>query len=128
MGLVERIGYNIGMSDIQTYEEQRPWGLFRQFVKNSPCTVKIITVNAGEAFRLQSHKNRTEFWHVLKGDGVMEIGDNKYDTKEGDEHLVEIGEKHRITGGQSGIDILEIATGDFDESDIIRFEDKYGRA
>jgi len=37
------------------------------------------------------------------------------------------GFEHRVTGGPEGTTFLEIAFGDFDESDITRLEDRYGR-
>ena len=58
---------------------------------------------------------------------IFEIGDIKKETITGDEHEIAIGEKHRLGAGPMGIQVLEIATGDFNESDIIHYEDKYGR-
>ncbi len=116
------------MTEIKIYQEERPWGNFRQFTENSPSTVKIITVKAGEVLSLQSHSKRSEFWRVIHGSGIMEIGDVKHNVVEGDEHYIPLGAKHRLSSGPSGIEVLEIATGDFNENDIIRYEDKYGRA
>lgn len=112
---------------IQPYEEQRPWGAFRQFTKNAPSTVKIITVNPNESLSLQSHASRSEFWHVISGAGTVEIDDEKHDAKKGDEFEVAIGAKHRLSASDEGLEILEIARGEFDEQDIIRYEDRYGR-
>lgn len=116
------------MKGINIYQEERPWGTFRQFTHNSPSTVKIITIKPNEAFSLQSHNKRAEFWHVVKGTGKVELNDEIFDAKIGDEYEVGLEVKHRITAGVDGITILEIAEGDFDESDIIRYQDKYGRA
>ena len=109
------------------FQTERPWGNFRQFTHNESSTVKIITVKPNEILSLQSHKKRSEFWHVINGDGTVEIGDSKKEAKEGDEYEINIGDKHRLSAGSKGIQVLEIATGEFDENDIIRFEDKYGR-
>ena len=111
----------------KVFQIERPWGNFRQFTKNESSTVKIITVKPNEILSLQSHKHRAEFWHVLSGSGTVEIGDIKKEVKTGGEFEIEIGEKHRLGAGGSGIQILEIATGDFDEEDIVHYEDKYGR-
>ncbi|OGI76133.1 mannose-6-phosphate isomerase [Candidatus Nomurabacteria bacterium RIFCSPHIGHO2_02_FULL_42_19] len=115
------------MSDFKPFTIERPWGNFRQFTHNEPSTVKIIIVNSEEELSLQSHQKRSEFWKVLGGSGMMEIGNKKYEAKVGDEHKVPVGAKHRIKAGSSGVVVLEVSTGDFDESDIIRYEDKYGR-
>lgn len=109
------------------FQIERPWGNFRQFTKNDNSTIKIITVNPNETLSLQSHKNRAEFWHILIGSGTVEIGGVKKNTIVGDEHEIEIGEKHRLSAGPEGLQVLEIATGDFDEGDIVHYEDKYGR-
>lgn len=109
------------------FEIKRPWGKFRQFTKNDSSTVKIITVNPNEMLSLQSHKNRSEFWYVISGSGYVEIEGIKKETTLGDEYEINIGEKHRLSAGPLGIQVLEIATGDFDEDDIVHYEDKYGR-
>lgn len=109
------------------FQIERPWGNFRQFTKDDKSTVKILTLKPNEILSLQSHAHRSEFWHVISGSGIVEIGDVKKDTTIGDEHEIAIDEKHRLGAGKDGIQVLEIATGDFDETDIIHYEDKYGR-
>jgi len=117
------------MDGLLNYEkEERPWGDFERFTLNEKTTVKIIAVKAGEAFSLQTHKHRDEFWRVLKGSGTVRINERDYDAKEGDTFFSPRGTQHRVTGGTGGIVFLEIAFGDFDEGDIKRLEDKYGRA
>jgi mannose-6-phosphate isomerase-like protein (cupin superfamily) len=112
---------------LEIYQEERPWGAFRQFTKNTPTTVKIITVNPDETLSLQSHEKRSEFWRVISGGGTFEIDEKKYTVEKGNEYQVPIKAKHRIQAGPNGIEVLEISTGDFDEHDITRHEDKYGR-
>lgn len=107
--------------------DKRPWGEFKQFTHNEPTTVKIITVNAGEALSLQYHKHRKEFWKVLSGTGTMQIGDKKIPAEKGTEFIIEPMQQHRISAGDEPMEFLEIAFGDFDENDIVRLEDKYGR-
>jgi len=109
------------------FQIERPWGNFRQFTHNEFSTVKIITVKPNELLSLQSHKHRSEFWHIVSGSGTVEIGAIKKNTITGDEHEIPVGEKHRLGAGIEGIVVLEIAAGDFDEGDIIHYEDKYGR-
>lgn len=112
----------------KVFQIERPWGNFRQFTLNEPSTVKILTVKPNESLSLQSHAKRTEFWHVISGSGVVEIGEIKKETIVGDEHEIPIGAKHRLSAGPEGIQVLEIAIGDFDEyGDIVHYEDKYGR-
>ena len=117
------------MEGLTHYEKEiRPWGDFERFTLNEKTTVKIITVKAGEAFSLQTHEHRDEFWRVIKGSGVVHIGGNDNEAKEGATFFSRRGSEHRVTGGPEGISFLEIAFGEFDEGDIKRLEDKYGRA
>ena len=109
------------------YKESRPWGDFVEFVKNQPCTVKIITVNKGEAFSLQYHESRDEFWRILQGKGLVTIGDEKKPLVVGEDYFVPKKSLHRIEATDENVVLLEIAYGSFDENDIIRVEDKYNR-
>ena len=111
----------------EVYVEERPWGKFEQFTSNETTTVKIITVKSGEQLSLQTHSKRAEFWRIIDGEGEATIGDEQIPAKEGDELFVAIGERHTIKAGPEGIRFLEIAFGEFDEADINRIEDKYGR-
>ena len=109
------------------HQEERPWGGFEQFTLNEPCTVKILHVDADKRFSLQKHAHRTEFWKVLDGDGVLQIGDEIRTIIRGDMVTVPQGTLHRLTGGVQGLRVLEIAYGEFDENDIERVEDDFGR-
>jgi mannose-6-phosphate isomerase len=115
------------MEEIIPYEEERPWGKFRQFIKNVPATVKIISVKAGEGTSLQNHAQRSEFWKVISGTIILNIDGVTHNAKVGDEFFVPVGTMHRIEGGEEGGQLLEISLGNFEEDDIIRVEDKYGR-
>jgi len=112
---------------MEKYAENRPWGSFERFCQNEKCTVKIITVNAGEAISLQYHKNRSEFWRILKGPAQLVIGEKTIEAGEDDEFFISNGQKHRIIAKQKPVQILEIAFGSFDENDIVRLDDKYKR-
>ena len=112
---------------IKTYLEKRPWGNFQEFTKNRSTSVKILTVESGEAFSLQTHKMRDEFWRVLSGEGKVVVGEEGFDARPGEEYFIPRGTKHRLKAGQEKLVVLEISLGNFDENDIERLEDKYGR-
>lgn len=109
------------------YEETRPWGNFVEFVKNQPCTVKIITVEKGQAFSLQYHESRDEFWRIISGKGLATVGDQKKEIAVGDDYFVPRKSLHRIEAVDEPVVLLEISYGNFDEEDIVRIEDKYDR-
>jgi mannose-6-phosphate isomerase-like protein (cupin superfamily) len=115
------------MQSPKPYRESRPWGEFVEFTKNTSSTVKIITVKPGEALSLQHHAHRDEFWHVLSGDGFVTVGADRMSAKVGDEYFAPRGTNHRMEGGAEPLSILEISFGQFDEDDIVRLDDKYGR-
>ena len=117
------------MEGLPNYEKEiRPWGDFERFTLNEKTTVKIITVKEGESISLQTHEHRDEFWRVIKGTGIIRIGDTDHEAREGESFFCSRHSEHRVTGGVGGTVFLEIAFGDFDEADIERLEDRYGRA
>ncbi|NWG36794.1 MAG: phosphomannose isomerase type II C-terminal cupin domain [Nitrososphaera sp.] len=109
-------------------EEHRPWGRFEQFVHNEPCSVKLLYVKASSRLSLQYHNRRKEFWKVIRGPIGVTIGDETFTGNEGDEFEIPVGAKHRLEGLSSHGIVLEISFGDFDENDIVRLEDDFGRA
>ncbi len=84
-------------------------------------------MNAGEAFSLQKHAKRTEFWKILSGSGTVTAGEKQHAAHAGDEFMIESGMLHRVEAGTEPVVFLEIALGEFDEADIVRLEDRYGR-
>lgn len=105
----------------------KPWGSFTSFIKNGACTVKLLNIVKGELLSLQYHKSRDEFWKVISGRPKIIIGQDEFEAHEGDEFNIPAMTKHRIIADYNDVVILEIATGDFDEDDIVRLEDKYDR-
>ena len=115
------------MSDNIPYTEQRPWGIYERFTLNESSTVKLIRVHPGQATSLQLHNNREENWRVISGNGTLTIGDAEMEAVPGKDYRVPPLTKHRIAAGTEELLLLEISKGEFDETDIIRLEDKYGR-
>lgn len=116
------------MKQLQPFTEERSWGGFREFLKNETATVKILFIKKGEVFSLQKHQYRDEFWKVLVGDPDITIDDKTVRAKVGDEFEIPPELNHRIQAPANDVEILEISRGKFDENDIVRIEDKYGRA
>ena len=112
---------------LQKYIVKKPWGMFEQFTKQEPVTVKIITINPNESLSLQYHHKRAEFWKILSGKGELTLGDSIIQANEGDEYFIEKKQKHRMKANSLQVRMLEISFGDFDENDIVRLEDKYNR-
>jgi len=108
--------------------ENRPWGSFTRFTNNELSTVKILRINKGEEFSLQYHTKRQEFWKLLSGSPEITVGDTvTRDPEIGTEFLIPPNTNHRISAPKDDVTVMEISTGEFDELDIVRLEDKYGR-
>ncbi|MDD5318636.1 MAG: phosphomannose isomerase type II C-terminal cupin domain [Candidatus Pacebacteria bacterium] len=105
----------------------KPWGNFTQYTLNTPSTVKIILVEKGQSTSLQFHKHRDEFWKVLKGEAILTIGNEIHQAKVGEEFFITAETIHRIEAGNTDVELLEISFGTFDEEDITRLKDNYGR-
>lgn len=116
------------MEEFKPFTIVRPWGEFRQLTHNSLSTVKVHIIKPNQKNSWQSHVRRAEFWHIISGSGKICVEDKIYYVFPGDECSCTFGAKHRWVAGPEGMTLVEVATGDFDEEDIIRYEDDYGRA
>jgi mannose-1-phosphate guanylyltransferase/mannose-1-phosphate guanylyltransferase/mannose-6-phosphate isomerase len=105
----------------------RPWGNFEQFTLNEQTTVKLITVSPGEVLSLQTHSKRQEFWRVISGHGIASVDGVDQELSTGVDVYIPLGAKHRVQATTETLLFMEIAFGEFDENDIVRLEDKYGR-
>jgi len=112
---------------MKTLTVKKPWGQFDQFTHNEISTVKVHSINPHSSLSLQFHNHRDEFLYIISGHPIITIGENKTETNPGDEFMIPKLEKHRMETSDEPAQILEIAYGDFDEEDIVRIEDKYGR-
>ncbi|MDP3698777.1 MAG: HAD-IIB family hydrolase [Nanoarchaeota archaeon] len=106
---------------------ERPWGAFERFTANQISTVKILEVNPQQRLSLQSHQHREELWIALDDGVIAEINGVKLYLKKGDKIVVPKEAKHRLSSESGTVRVLEIAFGNFDENDITRYEDDFGR-
>ena len=109
------------------YIENRPWGRFEKFHENQLSTVKLIYINANSRLSLQYHKERSEFWKVIKGTAEVELDGKIIEVKEEETIDIPKGVRHRVKALDNNCVILEISYGRFDENDIVRIEDDYQR-
>lgn len=113
-------------------EELRPWGIFKVISDTELYKAKILTIFRDQSISLQYHNHRSEIWYVVSGKGsyVNCLLDKEYLTCEyssGDIIEIPQGNVHKISADTETV-IFEVQIGtSFDESDIIRLEDKYGR-
>lgn len=107
----------------------RPWGGFEVLTEGNGYKVKSLTIAPGHRFSLQKHRNRSEYWHILRGSGKGNRDGVAYDLRAGDDFYVPAHSSHRLeNNGQSEMIVLEVQRGEWlEESDIERIEDDYGR-
>jgi len=107
---------------------EKPWGEFKNLcVNQNNVTVKLITIKKGQRTSLQSHKNRDEEWIITNGYGIGYLGKNQCVLNVGNSMEIEKNQIHRMYAPTVDCTFIEISHGKFDEDDIIRFEDDYGR-
>jgi mannose-6-phosphate isomerase-like protein (cupin superfamily) len=112
---------------MKKFKETRPWGGYERFTLNEKSSVKILTIKPKQKFSLQYHKKRREFWRFLDNPAKVTLGKKTIKAKKGDEFLIPIKTNHRIEAYNKPVRVLEISLGIFNEKDIVRLEDKYGR-
>ena len=105
---------------------KKPWGDEKHFILNKKCSVKILSVKPKGILSLQKHKKRKEFWYFLT-EGYVQLGNKKKKIRKGKIIQVKKNQAHRIFAKTKRVNVLEISYGNFNEKDIIRIEDVYGR-
>ena len=108
----------------------KPWGYEIRWAITGRYLGKILHVNKGEALSLQYHERKDEWLLVSEGAVDIEIGGldgelSKLRMSEGDSVHLPPRTRHRITAVEDA-DIFEVSTPEID--DVVRLEDRYGRA
>jgi mannose-6-phosphate isomerase len=108
--------------------KERPWGNFSQYTFNQDCTVSLMTVKPGQRLSLQSHTARAELWIVIDDGAIVQLDGQVTHHRAGDEIWIPANSKHRLScGGSNPVRVLEIGFGNWQQSDITRYEDDYAR-
>ena len=107
----------------------RPWGRYVNLFKGQNFLVKELTVNSKSSISLQKHHHRSEHWMITQGKPKITINKKKFFKKENDSVFIPTGSIHRIENlYKKPIKIIEVQIGSIlKESDIVRFQDIYGR-
>lgn len=109
--------------------DDRPWGHWKVTDIGEGFVIKTITVDPGKRLSLQYHHHRIEYWTVVSGEGVAEVGEEKHNLVSGSFLVIPKKMKHRLRcSGIKPLILVEIQTGlVLKESDIFRLEDDYNR-
>jgi mannose-6-phosphate isomerase-like protein (cupin superfamily) len=76
------------------------------------------------------HHHRAEHWVVVAGTARVRIGEVESMITENQSVYIPIGAVHSLENpGKTPLEIIEVQSGSYlGEDDIVRFEDRYGRA
>ena len=107
----------------------RPWGRYVNLFEGKNFLVKELTVNSKSSISLQKHHHRSEHWMITQGKPKITINKKKFFKKENDSVFIPTGSVHRIENLYTkAVKIIEVQTGSIlKETDIVRFQDIYGR-
>ncbi len=120
------------MGDFGTFMD-KPWGGYINHAGGEGWHLKTLRMNPGTRLSLQKHGKREEAWILVDGDATATIGETLDSLRDiplerlAPKYVIPIGMIHRICT-ESGCTIIEIMNGHYDEEDIERFEDDFGRA
>lgn len=108
----------------------RPWGHYDSICFGERDQVKRISVKPGAKLSLQKHFHRSEHWVVVKGTAKVTKGEETLMISENESVYLPVGIVHALENpGKIMLEIIEVQTGSYlGEDDIVRLEDRYGRA
>jgi mannose-1-phosphate guanylyltransferase / mannose-6-phosphate isomerase len=108
----------------------RPWGTYTVLQEGRRFKIKRIEVKPGQTLSLQMHHHRSEHWIVVSGTARVSCDEKNFLVAANESTYIPIGTRHRLENpGVVDLVMIEVQCGDYlGEDDIVRFEDKYGRA
>ena len=107
----------------------RPWGKYTNLFKGKGFLVKELYVKPKGCLSLQKHFHRSEHWMVTQGKPKITLNKKTFTKNTNDSIFIPKGSIHRIENKYSKpVKIIEIQLGSIlKESDIVRYQDIYGR-
>jgi len=107
----------------------KPWGRYVNLFNGKGFLVKELYVKSKSSISLQKHHHRSEHWLITQGKPLITLNKEKFNKKVSESVFIPQGVIHRIENlYKVPVKILEIQTGAIlKESDIVRYQDIYGR-
>ena len=107
----------------------RPWGSYTNLFHGNNFLIKELTIKPKGVLSLQKHYHRSEHWVVTKGVPKITLNKKLFSKKAFETIFIPKGSIHRIQNKTNyTVKIMEAQLGSIlKESDIIRYEDIYGR-
>ena len=107
----------------------RPWGRYVNLFEGKGFLIKELFVKPKGILSLQKHHHRSEHWLVTQGTPKIILNKDSFFKKQNDHIFIPLEAIHRIENpGNKPVKIIEAQVGSIlKESDIVRFQDVYGR-
>jgi mannose-6-phosphate isomerase len=109
---------------------EKPWGYELIFAHTEQYAGKILHVNPGQALSFQYHEKKDETLYMHEGEVELVVEEEgavvEQTLRAGEAYRIRPHVRHRMVAGQDGCDIIEVSTPQLD--DVVRLEDRYGRA
>ncbi len=107
----------------------RPWGRYVNLFEGKGFLIKELFVKSKGILSLQKHKHRSEHWLITQGSPEITLNKDKYIKNPNDHIFIPLKAVHRIQNlGKKPVKIIEAQIGSIlKETDIVRFQDAYGR-
>ena len=110
-------------------KEERPWGRFFILHDEPSYKLKRIEVDPGQRLSYQYHFGRSELWLIIQGSAKITIDGVEKTYNVGESITIPVKSKHRVENhSNQKLVFIEVQHGEyFDENDIVRLKDNYGR-
>jgi mannose-1-phosphate guanylyltransferase/mannose-6-phosphate isomerase len=107
----------------------RPWGRYVNLFEGKGFLIKELFVKPKGILSLQKHHHRSEHWLVTQGKPKITLNKDSFFRKQNDHIFIPLEAVHRIENPENKpVKIIEAQVGSIlKESDIVRFQDVYGR-
>ena len=108
---------------------QRPWGSYTNLYSGYNFLIKELIIKSKGLLSLQKHYHRSEHWVVTQGIPKITLNKKFFVKKPYDSIFIPKGAIHRIQNpNKKTVKIMEAQLGKIlKETDIVRYEDIYGR-
>ena len=108
----------------------KPWGYELIVAHTERYVGKILHIEPGQALSLQYHELKDETFFVAQGEIELTVEEDGQliarSLRSGESYRVSPPSRHRMTAGAEGCELFEISTPEL--HDVVRLEDRYGRA
>jgi mannose-6-phosphate isomerase len=108
----------------------KPWGYELVFAHTDRYVGKLLHVDAGHALSLQYHERKDETLYLAAGSLEFQVEEDgelvMRELRLGEAYHIPPFTRHRMIAGPEGCDLIEVSTPELE--DVVRLEDRYGRA